>query len=340
MHKPVMLKEVIKLLNLNPNGIYVDGTVGCGGHASQIYSSLSDLGKLICIDIDSSSLDVLYNRATKGFVSCIKTHHDFVNTDRFRTRDRVHYGKYAVLFGNAFFVNDNFFNITNILNNVGVKKINGALLDLGISSLQLDDRNRGFSYSLDGPLDMRMNEDSPFAAYDVVNTYDEPELTRIFFNYGEEKFSKNVARNIIKYRKNSPINSTFKLVEIIKKSIPTKLWFDIKHPAKRVFQAIRIEVNRELCGLENAIEDFLSHLDIGGRMLILTFHSLEDRIVKRTFAKKSIGCTCPGWFPTCTCNNGSQFLIITKKPITPTREEVLNNGRSRSAKLRVIERIA
>ena len=241
--------------------------------------------------------------------------------------------------GRVTFVNRNFSEIKDILNELGIEFINGAVLDLGVSSYQLDNVGRGFSYMNNAPLDMRMNRSDDLSAYDVINRYSLDELTRIFFEYGEEKWSRRIADFIAREREKKPIETTFELVDIIKAAIPKKARLDGGHPAKRIFQAVRIEVNGELRILETAIKDFIDVLAPGGRLAVITFHSLEDRIVKQTFAALAKGCTCPKEFPVCVCGKKPQIRLLTRKPIEPGKEEIENNSRSKSAKLRVAEKL-
>ena len=306
-HYSVMLGETVDGLAVRSGGIYADGTLGGGGHSFEILSRCGD-SRLIGIDQDTDALSAAEKRLSKF-------------------GERVTY------------VNDNFRNITSILDNLGIDKLSGMVLDLGVSSYQLDKGERGFSYMEDAPLDMRMDQNAPFSAYDVVNTYSEKELTRIFFEYGEEKFSKRVANLICDYRLSKNIETTLELVEIIKKAIPEKSRQKGSHPAKRVFQAIRIEVNSELEPLKKSLSDFFDCLSSGGRLSVISFHSLEDRIVKQTFQSFARGCTCPKDFPICVCGNKPKGKIITNKPILPSDEEIAHNKRSKSAKLRVCEKL-
>lgn len=306
-HISVLRDECIECLNINPRGVYVDGTLGGAGHSLVILDTLSGEGKLIGIDRDLEALNV--------------------------AKDRLK------AFGNFIPVHDNFFNIKEILKRLDVTGIDGMLLDLGVSSYQIDNAERGFSYMHDGPLDMRMNKEDKITAKDVINNYTEEELTKMFFDYGEEKYSKSIAKRIIEARKEKEITTTFELIEIIKKGIPKKALNEKGHPAKRIFQAIRIEVNGELDTLANAVKDGIESLKPKGRMCIITFHSLEDRVIKRTFEDMAGKCTCPKDFPKCICGYKSYGKIITKKPILPNKEEMENNTRSKSAKLRVFERV-
>ena len=268
-HISVLLNECIDNLNIRPDGIYVDGTMGGGGHSLEIAKRLTT-GRLICIDQDPNAHEAAGKRLAEY-------------------KDRIT------------FVRDNFGNIANILDSLGIEKIDGMLLDIGVSSHQLDEAERGFSYQQDAPLDMRMNPDRPFSAYDVVNGYDEDELDRVIFTYGEERWARRIAQFIVKEREAKPIETTGELVDIIKKAVPKGARKDGPHPAKRTFQAIRIEVNGELEVLQRAIDDVAARLAVGGRLCIITFHSLEDRIVKEAFRKQENPCICPPQFPVCVC---------------------------------------
>ena len=304
-HISVLLNECIDNLNITPDGIYVDGTMGGGGHSLEIAKRLTT-GRLICIDQDPNAHEAAGKRLAEY-------------------KDRIT------------FVRDNFGNIANILDSLGIEKIDGMLLDIGVSSHQLDEAERGFSYQQDAPLDMRMNPDRPFSAYDVVNGYDEDELDRVIFTYGEERWARRIAQFIVKEREAKPIETTGELVDIIKKAVPKGARKDGPHPAKRTFQAIRIEVNGELEVLQRAIDDVAARLAVGGRLCIITFHSLEDRIVKEAFRKQENPCICPPEFPVCVCGKKPLGRVITRKPILPSKEELEENPRSRSAKLRVLE---
>lgn len=306
-HKSVLLEECIQSLNIKPDGIYVDGTLGGGGHSSYILEKLGNKGRLIGIDRDSEAIEASKKRL----------------------------GKY----NNFCTVKDNHANILNILKELEISGVDGILLDLGVSSYQLDEASRGFSYMHDAPLDMRMNQDDELSAYDVVNKYSEERLANIIFEYGEEKYSRQIAKNICKKREISEIKTTFELVDIIKHSMPSKALNEKQHPAKRTFQAIRIEVNEELTKLKQAVEDSIKALNSGGRLAIITFHSLEDKIVKHTYENMEGRCTCPKDFPVCVCNAISYGKIVSKKPIVSTKEELEDNPRARSAKLRVFEKI-
>ena len=307
-HISVLLNECIDNLNITPDGIYVDGTMGGGGHSLEIAKRLTT-GRLICIDQDPNAHEAAGKRLAEY-------------------KDRIT------------FVRDNFGNIANILDSLGIEKIDGMLLDIGVSSHQLDEAERGFSYQQDAPLDMRMNPDRPFSAYDVVNGYDEDELDRVIFTYGEERWARRIAQFIVKEREAKPIETTGELVDIIKKAVPKGARKDGPHPAKRTFQAIRIEVNGELEVLQRAIDDVAARLAVGGRLCIITFHSLEDRIVKNAFRRNENPCTCPPEFPVCVCGKTSRGHVITRKPILPSKEELEENPRSRSAKLRVLEGVS
>lgn len=305
-HISVLLNECIEGLNIRPDGVYADGTLGGGGHSSHIYSRL-DSGRLIGIDRDIEAI-----RAA---------------SDRIGTKDNVSY------------VHDNYKNIKSILADLNVSGLDGALIDLGISSYQIDNADRGFSYTKDAPLDMRMNQSDPLSAYDVVNTYDVAKLASVIFDYGEERYGRKIAEAIVRERSKKPIETTLELSEIIRSAVPAKSVPKGSHPAKRTFQAIRIEVNGELADLKGAVEDFFDCLNPGGRLCIITFHSLEDRIVKHVFADFASGCTCPKEFPVCVCGRQPKGKLISRKPILPGAEELASNSRSASAKLRIIEKI-
>ena len=307
-HISVLLNECIDNLNIRPDGIDVDGTMGGGGHSLEIAKRLTT-GRLICIDQDPNAHEAAGKRLAEY-------------------KDRIT------------FVRDNFGNIKSILDSLGIEKIDGMLLDIGVSSHQLDEAERGFSYQQDAPLDMRMNPDRPFSAYDVVNGYDEDELDRVIFTYGEERWARRIAQFIVKEREAKPIETTGELVDIIKKAVPKGARKDGPHPAKRTFQAIRIEVNGELEVLQRAIDDVAARLAVGGRLCIITFHSLEDRIVKEAFRKQENPCICPPQFPVCVCGKKPLGRVITRKPILPSKEELEENPRSRSAKLRVLEGVS
>lgn len=306
-HVSVLLNECLEGLDIKPDGKYVDCTLGGAGHSSQILKRLSKDGLLIGIDQDKDALKAAGERLKD--------------------------------YENKILVHNNFYNIGEIIDELNVGKIDGILMDLGVSSYQLDEGERGFSYMKDAPLDMRMNRDNDFSAYDVVNTYSEEELYKVIKDYGEEKFAKRIASFIVERRAEKPIETTFELVDIIKSAIPAKARREGPHPAKRTFQAIRIEVNGELRILNKAIEDGVNRLNKGGRMAIITFHSLEDRIVKLKFRDLANPCTCPKEFPICVCGKEPLVKLVSRKAIEPSKEEVLENPRSRSAKLRVIEKL-
>ena len=306
-HVSVLLEECIENLNIDPDGIYVDGTLGGGGHSSYICQHLSEKGTLIGIDRDQDALQAASKRLEP--YKCQKI-----------------------------FVQSNYSDIRHVLAELEIDGIDGALLDLGVSSFQLDNADRGFSYMNDAPLDMRMNQDDPFTAYDVVNGYDQKELTRIISKYGEEKWASRIASFIVNGRKEGDIETTGQLVELIKAAIPAKARREGPHPAKRTFQAIRIEVNDELGQLERAIHEFCDVLNPEGRLCVISFHSLEDRIVKEIIAERVNPCTCPKEFPVCVCGKVSDVIKVTGKPIISGEEELENNPRARSAKLRVIEK--
>ena len=305
-HYSVLLKESVDTLGVHGGGIYADGTMGGGGHSFEILSR--GAGKLIGIDRDSEAI-----AASKARLSQFK--------DRFVP------------------VNRNFSEIKDILSELGIDGLDGAVLDLGVSSYQLDNADRGFSYMHDAPLDMRMNQKDALSAYEVINGYTEDELTRIFYEYGEEKWSKRIAQFIIDRRNRAEIKTTGELADIIKAAIPKKARLDGGHPAKRVFQAVRIEVNGELRILEKAVRDFIDVIKPGGVLSIITFHSLEDRIVKQTFAQLAQGCTCPKSFPVCVCGNKPSVKLITRKPTLPSERELSENSRSKSAKLRAARKL-
>ncbi|MCL2593469.1 MAG: 16S rRNA (cytosine(1402)-N(4))-methyltransferase RsmH [Defluviitaleaceae bacterium] len=307
-HVSVLLEETIELLNMSPNGVYVDGTLGGGGHSLKILEKLSDKGRLIVIDQDEDALN-----------------HSKIKLEKYL--DKIS------------FVHNNFSNIQAILDELDIDRIDGMIMDLGVSSYQLDEPERGFSYMHDAFLDMRMDKRKHETAHDIVNKYDEKKLTKIFYEYGEERWAKRVAEFIVNERRKGPINTTFELVSVIKKAIPKGAREDGPHPAKRIFQAIRIELNQELEILKQAISDISDRMKIGGRIAIITFHSLEDRIVKNTFRDLENPCTCPSQFPMCVCKKLPQVAVITKKPIIPSEEELEANHRARSAKLRVAEKI-
>ena len=306
-HRSVLLDECIEGLNIKPDGTYIDGTAGGGGHSYEIAKRLTE-GRLICIDQDDAAIAA----ATKRL-------------EEFSDRVTI--------------VKSNFLNVAEVCAALGVESIDGMLLDLGVSSHQLDVAERGFSYNADAPLDMRMDTSAALNAEIVVNTYSEDELKKILFGYGEEKFSARIASAIVAEREREPIKSTARLASIIKGAIPARAREGGHHPAKRSFQAIRIEVNKELDVIEPALRNASKLLNEGGRLAVITFHSLEDRLVKQTFADLAQGCTCPKSLPICVCNNRPTMKVVTKKPIAPTEKELEENPRSRSAKLRVAQKI-
>ena len=308
-HYSVLLNETIENLNIKPDGIYVDGTLGGGGHAYQVASRLSEKGRLIGIDQDADAIAAAGER--------LKEFGDKITIIR-----------------------SNYANMKEELHRIGVEKVDGIVLDLGVSSFQLDTPERGFTYrDENAPLDMRMDDRQSLTAKDIVNGYSEMELYRIIRDYGEDKFAKNIAKHIVQERAKKPIETTGELTEIIRASIPMKVQVTGGHPAKRTFQAIRIELNKELEVLQNNLDDMIDLLNPGGRICIITFHSLEDRIVKTNFKRNENPCTCPSDFPVCVCGKKSKEKVVTRKPILPSEEELEVNSRSKSAKLRVFERV-
>ena len=303
-HKSVLLNETIDGLNIKPDGIYVDGTLGGGGHAYEVCRRLGEKGSIVGIDQDAAAIEAASARL-KGF------------------------GEKVTI------VRSNYCDMKSKLHELGIDKVDGIVLDLGVSSYQLDTAERGFSYREDAPLDMRMDTRQKMTARDIVNDYTEADLYRVIRDYGEDKFAKNIAKHIVQARAVKPVETTAELSEIIRASIPMK--FQKKSPAKRTFQAIRIELNRELDVLRDSLDDMIDLLNPGGRLCIITFHSLEDRIVKSAFRKNENPCTCPPDFPVCVCGKKSKGSIITKKPILPSEEELEYNSRSKSAKLRIFE---
>ena len=306
-HTSVLLEETIANLKIKPDGTYVDGTLGGAGHASEVCKRLSATGRFIGIDQDDAAI------AAAG--------------ERLRE-----FGERVTI------IRSNYCNMVSRLQERGILGVDGILLDLGVSSYQLDTAERGFTYREDAPLDMRMDQRAELSAYDVVNGYSEEQLVRILRDYGEERFARNIARNICTARQEEPIRTTGELTEIIKRSIPAKIRATGGHPAKRTFQAIRIEVNQELTVLEESLDGMIDLLNDGGRLCVITFHSLEDRIVKNIFRKNEHPCTCPPDFPVCVCGKKSKGTVITRKPILPGEEEMTVHPRSKSAKLRVFER--
>lgn len=307
VHKSVLLNETIDGLNIQPDGIYVDGTLGGGGHAYEVCRRLGDKGSIVGIDQDAVAIEAAGNRLK-----------DF--------------GEKVTI------VRSNYCDMKSKLHELGIDKVDGIVLDLGVSSYQLDTAERGFSYREDAPLDMRMDTRQKMTARDIVNDYEEMELYRVIRDYGEDKFAKNIAKHIVAARKVKPIETTGELTEIIRASIPMKYQKKSGHPAKRTFQAIRIELNRELEVLKDSLDDMIDLLNPGGRLCIITFHSLEDRIVKSAFRKNENPCTCPSDFPVCVCGKVSKGSILTRKPILPSEEEMEENSRAKSAKLRIFER--
>lgn len=308
VHKSVLLDETIDSLCIKPDGIYVDGTLGGGGHAFEVVSRLSDTGRLIGIDQDEDAIKAAGKRL-EPFTSKVTI------------------------------VRNNYRNIQDVLDDLGIEKVDGIYLDLGVSSYQLDTAERGFTYrEEDAALDMRMDRRNPMTAADLINTYSEQELYRIIRDYGEDRFAKNIAKHIVRAREKEPIRTTGQLNEIIKAAIPAKVRATGGHPSKRTYQAIRIELNHELDVLNESIDTMISLLNPGGRLSIITFHSLEDRIVKTRFRINENPCTCPPEFPVCVCGKKSKGKVITRKPILPSEEEILQNSRSKSAKLRVFEK--
>lgn len=308
VHKSVMLDETIEALHIRPDGIYVDGTLGGAGHSREIAARLGDKGRLIGIDQDGDAIAVA--------------------------------GKRLEPFGDRVtIVRSNYADMRNILDSLSIEKVSGILLDLGVSSYQLDNSERGFTYREDVPLDMRMDMRQPRTARDIVNDYSEKELFHIIRDYGEDRFAKNIARHIVAARQNAPIETTGQLCDIIRAAIPAKVRATGGHPAKKTFQAIRIELNHELDVLKDHLEEMIDSLEDGGRLCVITFHSLEDRIVKNIFRTSENPCICPPDFPICTCGRVSKGKVITRKPIVPTEKELEENSRSKSAKLRVFERI-
>ena len=308
-HYSVLLNETIENLNIKPDGIYVDGTLGGGGHAYQVASRLSEKGRLIGIDQDADAIAAAGER--------LKEFGDKITIIR-----------------------SNYANMKEELHRIGVEKVDGIVLDLGVSSFQLDTPERGFTYrDENAPLDMRMDDRQSLNAKDIVNGYSEMDLYRIIRDYGEDKFAKNIAKHIVQERAKKPIETTGELTEIIRASIPMKVQMTGGHPAKRTFQAIRIELNKELEVLQDNLDDMIDLLNPGGRICIITFHSLEDRIVKTNFKRNENPCTCPSDFPVCVCGKKSKGKVVTRKPILPSEEELEVNSRSKSAKLRVFERV-
>lgn len=307
-HKSVLLFETIDNLNIKPDGIYVDGTLGGGGHSFQILKRLGDGGRLIGIDQDEDALKAAGER--------LAIFEDKVTT-----------------------VRSNYCHMKQVLHDLGIEKVSGIVLDLGVSSYQLDEPERGFTYREDVPLDMRMDRRNPKTAKNIVNEYSEMDLFRIIRDFGEDKFAKNIAKHIVAAREKKEIETTGELIEIIKAAIPAKVRATGGHPAKKTFQAIRIELNQELEVLQNSLDEMIDLLEDGGRICIITFHSLEDRIVKTIYKTNENPCTCPSHFPVCVCGKKPKGKVITRKPIVPSDEELEYNSRAKSSKLRVFERI-
>lgn len=307
-HKSVLLYETVDELNIKPDGIYVDGTLGGGGHSYEIAKRLSEGGRLIGIDQDEDAIKAASKRLEPYM-------------------DRVT------------IVRNNYCNMDKVLDELGIDKVDGIMLDLGVSSYQLDAADRGFTYNVDTALDMRMDQREEITAKDIVNEYSEFDLYRIIRDYGEDRFAKNIAKHIVAARQEKPIETTFELNDIIKAAIPMKVRATGGHPSKRTYQAIRIELNKELEVLENSIDMMIDRLKPEGRLCIITFHSLEDRIVKIRFRNNENPCTCPPSFPACVCGKVSKGRVITRKPVVPTDEEINENSRSKSSKLRVFERV-
>lgn len=306
IHKPVLLRESIEALNIRPDGIYVDGTLGRAGHSREVAQRLAT-GRLICIDRDGAAIDAAKERL-------------------------------APWLDHVTLVRGNFSELADILKDCGVSAVDGLLFDLGVSSPQLDDAARGFSYMHDAPLDMRMDTSSPLTAREVVNSWSGEELRRILYDYGEERYAPAIARAILRAREDRPVETTLELVEIIKSAMPPKALREKQHPAKRSFQAVRIAVNGELDALEPMVEAATAALRPGGRLAVITFHSLEDRMIKRAMLAQAQGCTCPPEFPVCVCGKRPKLKILTRKPIVSGDEELSENPRARSAKLRVAEK--
>ncbi len=306
-HKSVLLYETVDSLNIRPDGIYVDGTLGGGGHAYEVCGRLGEHGRLIGIDQDADAIAAATQRLAEY-------------------KDKVTV------------VRSNYENIATVLHDLGIEKVDGIYLDLGVSSYQLDTASRGFTYREDAPLDMRMDQRNTQTAADIVNTYSEMDLYRIIRDYGEDRFAKNIAKHIVRQRQEKPYETTGELIETIKAAIPAKIRATGGHPAKRTFQAIRIELNHELDVLNRSIDTMIDLLNPGGRLSIITFHSLEDRIVKQRFRDNENPCICPPEFPVCMCGKKSKGRVVTRKPIVPGEEELEYNKRSKSSKLRVFER--
>lgn len=307
-HISVLLDECIKYLNIRPDGVYVDGTLGLGGHSEAILERLTAGGTLIGIDRDDHALEDAGKRLAR-------------------------FGKQAVL------VKGNFGDVASILTKLGIPKVDGMMFDLGVSSPQLDDPARGFSYMKDAPLDMRMDERAPLTAAHILNTWSEAELRSILWRYGEERYSGRIAAAIVARREEKPFETTFELVDVIRGAMPAAALREKQHPAKRSFQGIRIAVNDELGSLERMLAEAPDRLETGGRLLVISFHSLEDRMVKESIRSREAGCTCPKEFPVCTCGFVQTLKSVTRKPVAPTKEEMERNPRARSARLRIAEKV-
>ena len=306
-HKPVLLDACIQALNIRPDGIYVDGTLGRAGHSREIAGRLTT-GRLICIDRDQAAIDAAQDRLAPWLARVTLIH-------------------------------SNFSELKEVLSRCGVSGADGMLFDLGVSSPQLDDASRGFSYMQDAPLDMWMDTSAPLSAADIVNTWSQEELRRILFEYGEERYAPAIARAIVRARETAPVKTTLELVEIIKSAMPPAALREKQHPAKRSFQAIRIAVNGELDALPPMLEAAAAHLNTGGRLAVISFHSLEDRIIKKTMQELATGCICPPEFPVCVCGRKPKLKLVSRKPIVSGEEELAHNPRARSAKLRVAEKV-
>ena len=306
-HKPVLLDACIQALNIRPDGIYVDGTLGRAGHSREIAGRLTT-GRLICIDRDQAAIDAAQDRLAPWLARVTLIH-------------------------------SNFSELKEVLSRCGVSGADGMLFDLGVSSPQLDDASRGFSYMQDAPLDMRMDTSAPLSAADIVNTWSQEELRRILFEYGEERYAPAIARAIVRARETAPVKTTLELVEIIKSAMPPAALREKQHPAKRSFQAIRIAVNGELDALPPMLEAAAAHLNTGGRLAVISFHSLDDRIIKKTLQELATGCICPPEFPVCVCGRKPKLKLVSRKPIVSGEEELAHNPRARSAKLRVAEKV-
>ncbi|MCI8402414.1 MAG: 16S rRNA (cytosine(1402)-N(4))-methyltransferase RsmH [Lachnospiraceae bacterium] len=308
VHKSVLLQETIEALQVKPDGVYVDGTLGGGGHTLEICRRLGPQGRLIGIDQDEAAIRAAATRLSD-------------------------YTEQVTI------VRDNYVHFAQILDRLGIRAVDGILLDIGVSSYQIDTVERGFTYKEDGPLDMRMDTRNSLTARKIVNTYEESELFHIIRDYGEDSFAKNIAKHIVRARREAPIETTGQLVEIIRRAVPARVQNSGGHPAKKTFQALRIVCNQELSVLESSIDGMIARLNPGGRLAVITFHSLEDRIVKRKFRENENPCICPPDFPVCVCGRESRGHVITRKPVIPTKEEAEENKRSKSSKLRVFERI-